>query len=188
MQSLPISSIEEIFSRMSVTYGAAWAQMWTGVDPASVKQQWAEELGGFLFRPEAIHHALEHLPVDRPPNSLQFKVICLHAPTLEEAQPAKPKLNAPKPDISRLRAAFIRFKELRAELRKKPLHWAYTLQKREAAGERLTEQQRRDWREAIAHAQSAQLDSTGLFRAIEPESLPPGMRSDHVEKATRSAE
>lgn len=178
MPSLPISSVEEIFARMSVTYGSAWAQMWIGIDPEEVKREWADTLSAFASRPEAIHHALAHLPVDRPPNVLQFKVICMHAPRSDA--PELPGLLAPKPDISRLHSVFQRLRELRVELKKKPKQWAYDLQERERLGESLTEGQRLAWREALAK-NSAVDDMEGLgghFSLVENDRLPPGMRRD----------
>lgn len=182
MQSLPISSVEEIFARMSVTYGSAWAQMWLGLNPDTVKDEWAVALGAYANRPEAIEHALEHLPVDRPPNVLQFKVICLHAPRAE-VEPQLPGLPAPKPDISRLKAVFLRFKEVRAEARKRPLKWAYDLQERERRGERLSEAMRMKWRAALARGISEK-EAMVEYKPIDPRCLPPGMRPKFSDEET----
>lgn len=182
MQSLPISSVEEIFARMSVTYGSAWAQMWLGLNPDTVKSEWALGLGAFINRPDAIEHALDHLPVDKPPNILQFRVTCMSAPR-PEPEPELPGLPAPKVDISRLRAAFTRYKELRAELRKKPLQWAYDLQERERRGEKLSDTSRQKWRDALAHSVK-EADVMVEYKPIDPRCLPPGMRPKFIDEET----
>jgi len=175
MSSLPIYSVEEIMSRLSVAYGSAWAQMWLGLDPAEVKAQWADALGPYLNKPEKIHHALAHLPVDRPPNSLQFKVICMNAPETEpDPVPQLPGMPERKADISRLRAAFLRFKELRKEMLKKPKEWAYRLQERERRGERLTAFEQQAWRDTLAKVEDKHVG--GHHTPIANEDLPPGMR------------
>lgn len=185
MQSLPNDIVEKIFTRMSVTYGAAWAQMWGGLEDLSkVKAQWATELGGFAARPEAIQHALDHLPVDWPPNSLQFRVICMNAP--EDNVPQLPGMPAQKADIGRLRANMERLAQLKAEREKRPKQWAYDLQQRERNGEQLTEQQRKDWRFALAHVSVQEMDRSGVFIEIPRESLPPAMKDEHFEQANRS--
>ena len=176
MSSLPISSVEEIFSRMSVAYGSAWTLMWTGLDPQEVKHQWATELGAYANSPEKIHHALEHLPVDKPPNSLQFRVLCMNAPEPEpDPVPQLPGMPERKQDISRLRAAFQRYKELRKEMLKKPKEWAYRMQERERRGERLTAfEQQAAIKKPVAKVEDKHLG--GHHTPIANEDLPPGMR------------
>lgn len=86
---LPDSWVEALFARLSVRYGAAWLRQWEGIDMAAVKADWAEQLGGASSG--AIKHALECLPVDRPPTVGQFQALCRNAPTY-----APPALPAPK--------------------------------------------------------------------------------------------
>lgn len=179
MQKLPLSSVNEIFARMTVVYGSDWLMKWEGIDGDAIKDQWATDLGGFVNRLDAIQHALDHLPVDRPPNSLQFRVICMNAPYEAppadkiEAAPQLPGMPPVKADITRLNAAFERYKELRAEAKKKPKQWAYDLQEREKRGEPLTEWQRKKWRDVLAEVKLPGI--VGDFPPIPRECLPPGM-------------
>ena len=87
----PSNWLDSLFARLSVRYGAAWMRQWDGVDIAAVKADWAEELSGFEQRPEAIRHAIQHLPIDRPPTVGQFVALCRSAPVM-----APPALPAPK--------------------------------------------------------------------------------------------
>lgn len=80
MQPLPQSWVDRIFDKLSITYGKGFVLMYEGLDPNAVKANWAHELAGFYNKPEAIKHALEHLPLDRVPNVLQFRAICIGMP------------------------------------------------------------------------------------------------------------
>lgn len=100
---------EQIHARLLVRYGAQWIRMWDGIDPAAVRADWAEQVG--YFGREAIQHALEHLPPDRPPNAAQFKALCLAAPRRPVYEP--PGLERPDPtpeDKSRVREMLARAK------------------------------------------------------------------------------
>lgn len=186
MPTLPPDWVDAIFAKMTATYGSAWLNMWEGVRADVVKGQWAVELGGFINRKDAIMHALEHLPVDRPPNSLQFRVICMGAPELTkpEAAPQLPGMPAQKADISRLITEVQRLKALQAEVKTKPKQWAWDLRQREKDGEALTDQQRKDWRLAL-HEADAHEKIGGEFKNIDIDCLPPGMREAAYEAANR---
>ena len=69
-----------LFARLAVRYGSAWAAKWEGLDMAAVRADWADELAGYAKHPDAIKHALANLPTDRPPNVLQFILLCRNAP------------------------------------------------------------------------------------------------------------
>lgn len=177
---LPSSWVDEIFAHLAATYGSDWLLKWEGMDDQAVKAKWAKELGGFVNRKDAIVHALKHLPVDRPPNVLQFRVICLGAPADEAPAAAakvedKTRRRATPEDAARLKAAMARYQELRLEAAQKPKQWAYDLQAMEKAGEPLTDGQRAAWRAVLAKIEL----KTGLggdFNPIENNALPPGMR------------
>ena len=88
--SLPTAWVEKIFRRFHGTYGLEfWRQYATGAvdgcDPGieNAKIVWAEDLGMFADRPDAIAYALQHLP-GRCPNSIQFRDICKAAPLTDE--------------------------------------------------------------------------------------------------------
>lgn len=176
MRSLPNDIVEMIFTRMSVAYGAAWAQMWAGVgDLSMVKAQWATELAGYANNVDAIKHALDHLPVDWPPNSLQFRVICMGAPErLRDPAPQLPGMPEKKADITRLNAAMERYEELAKERAKNPKQWAQDLKEREERGERLTEFEQNAWRRALRVIGLTTM--AGDFKPVPFDALPPDMQ------------
>ncbi len=94
--------IEYIFSRLTVRYGRAFLARWDveGIDRNLVKADWAKELAGFANWTEAIDHALDNLPADdKPPTVNEFKAACFRAP-----KPDRPALPAPKADPARAKA------------------------------------------------------------------------------------
>lgn len=83
-------SVDSLFARMLVRYGAGWTRMWEGIAIDAVKADWADQLGRM---PEyAILYALDYLPIDRPPTAAAFRAICQRAPV-----PSRPLLAEPKP-------------------------------------------------------------------------------------------
>jgi hypothetical protein len=80
MQPLPADWVDALFARLAVRYGSAWTAQWAGYDIAAVKADWAMELGNYAERADAIKHALNHLPDDRPPTVGQFRRLCRNAP------------------------------------------------------------------------------------------------------------
>jgi len=100
---------EQIHARLLVRYGAQWIRMWDGIDPAAVRNDWAEQIGN--FGRDEIQFALEHLPPDRPPNAAQFRQLCLSAPRRHVVEP--PQLERPDPtpeEKERIRAMLARAK------------------------------------------------------------------------------
>jgi hypothetical protein len=89
MNTLPESWIERIFARMQGIYGSQFLSKFTyiqdGIDVGmeNAKKVWADELGGFADKPEALAYALKNLPNDFPPNALEFAEICRRAPRKE---------------------------------------------------------------------------------------------------------
>jgi hypothetical protein len=61
---------------MSAIYGSQFSSKWGSENMEEVLNVWADELRNFRDHPGAIKYALEHLPLDHPPNLLQFKEIC----------------------------------------------------------------------------------------------------------------
>lgn len=161
--------IDALFARLLLRYGAAWLRMWEGLDIEAVKADWASELGPLEAHPDAIKYALEHLPTDRPPQTVAaFRELCISRP-----DPTVKTLPAPRggipPSVAEKLAAI-------GKGQAKPNAWAYELQEREKAGEALTEAQRVAWRKAIAEVpmESVMME----FRPIDPECLPPAMRQE----------
>jgi hypothetical protein len=73
--------IDALFDKMFMVYGSEWAKKWDGRPIQETKGAWAAELSG--FKVEQIKHALDNLP-ERPPNLIQFKALCQHAPVYLE--------------------------------------------------------------------------------------------------------
>lgn len=138
---LPSKWVDEIHARLLTRYGSAWLMMWEGIDMAAVRQDWAEELGGFVNHPQLIAYGLSNLPPDRPPTVQQFAAACNRMPAEDVvALPAPP---ADKQRVSQVIATLTKPEPQPAKA------WAERLRAREVALERLTEYQRKAWREAL---------------------------------------
>lgn len=86
--SIPSAWIDRIFEKLTLVYGAEFLSRWKGIPLDEVKADWARELDGLENRPEAIKHALEHLPTDKAPTVLQFRELTRRAP--DKGLPALP--------------------------------------------------------------------------------------------------
>lgn len=86
---LPQHWVEKLFRKLSARYGKAFLGQYDGVALEDVMADWAEELGGFSARPEALAHAIAHLP-ERAPNVAQFRALCVGAPSAAPALPPVP--------------------------------------------------------------------------------------------------
>lgn len=97
-EPLPQAWIEKLFRKLQARYGKAFLGQYDGVPLTDVMADWADELAGFVARPEAIAHAVANLP-ERAPNVTQFRALCVGAPS---AAPALPPVQA---DPARVQAA-----------------------------------------------------------------------------------
>lgn len=86
---LPQHWVEKLFRKLSARYGKAFLGQYDGVALEDVMADWAEELGGFGARPEALAHAIANLP-ERAPNVAQFRALCVGAPSAAPALPPVP--------------------------------------------------------------------------------------------------
>jgi hypothetical protein len=137
--------IEGVFTKLVLIYGSKVEAQYRGQDIAVVKAHWAHELKRLTVAD--FEWAMRHLPLDAPPNVLQFRAIAHTRP-----EPTLPSLAAPEVDPARVRAAMERVKALEATLRdggRTALAWARKLEAREAAREHLTPFQKACWREAL---------------------------------------
>lgn len=94
---LPDGWVVRIFERMSAMYGSKFSDLWSGVDPASIRAVWADKLGGFAQRPEIIKAALDSCD-DKPwpPTLPEFLAACREAARRSPVQvPALPAPNTP---------------------------------------------------------------------------------------------
>jgi hypothetical protein len=163
--------VDMVHTRMLVRYGAKWIAQIAPVvavegGAAMLKADWGNELHG--IGPDALKHALEHLPADFPPTAGQFRALCVNAPKY-----AAQKIEGPSADPGRVADAIAGMRSVQRS--SKPLQWAYTLQAREVAGERLSPGQRACWRAALAE-HPAETTIAGDFTPIPSQTLPPGMR------------
>lgn len=114
--ALPAHLIDSLFARLQVRYGAAWLRQWEGVDITAVKADWARELAGFAGNLDAIAHALDHLPRDRPPLVGQFRDLCIARPHRYLALPT-PEASPEEREAVRLMLARVRAKLQRGAAR-----------------------------------------------------------------------
>lgn len=97
--SLQPELIDMVFTKLTLVYGRDFLARWEGLNLSDVKNDWAHELSGFEKHPQAIAYGLKNLPMDKPPNALQFRALCRKVPPPEfEALPA------PKADQEKVRA------------------------------------------------------------------------------------
>lgn len=89
--SLPSQWVDRIFLRLIGIYGAQFKAKFSvvenGVDVGmeNAKENWAHELRNYSDKPEAIAYALDHLPVERAPNALEFRDACRRCPAKDVA-------------------------------------------------------------------------------------------------------
>jgi Arc/MetJ-type ribon-helix-helix transcriptional regulator len=167
---LPESWVEALFERLIVRYGAAFMRQYEQCEPALVKADWAQVLGGFQSRPDAIRYAIDNLPNERPPNALQFRALCNSVPE----PPPPPQIEGPKPQPSRVAALLDRMRAATEAQRAGPDMVASRLREI-AKTRRLTQAQML----ALAECERVETPSgdMGQFRPIDPAVLPPGMRA-----------
>lgn len=84
---LPKQVIERLFSKFTLIYGKAFADMWATIDAELLKGEWADALEKYSL--EELKLSLDYCrdKVKYPPNLAEFKIICdgFHktAPTLK---------------------------------------------------------------------------------------------------------
>lgn len=137
--TLPAAWVDRIHARLLVRYGAAWLAKWRGIDESAVRADWADVLGG--MSDAHIRHALENLPIDKPPTAGEFVALGRGLPSA--FVPALPAPRATDEIVKRAMSA------VRRVGRASPLQMFHDLKRREEAGERLTQAQRDMWRAAL---------------------------------------
>jgi hypothetical protein len=77
---LPIPWIEKLFARFEALYGAKFHDQWRGTNLENVKATWAEKLGGFRDKPNALRAAADACDdLEWPPMLPQFINLCRQA-------------------------------------------------------------------------------------------------------------
>lgn len=148
MDNNPLGWIERIHTRLAVRYGARWFALWAGYsddDMLVVRQDWAHVLTG--QSDAAIQWALDNVPGDYVPNATQFVELCRRMPVRQQGRLDYTPLER---DPERSRALMEQAHKALAA-KPDPLQGYRELRQREASGERLTEFQRKAWREALRH-------------------------------------
>jgi len=137
--------IEKILSKLALTYGVRFNDLYAGMDGAMVRRNWQKELGDVSR--EGIDYAFANLPEKFPPNVLEFRRLCYSRRT----EASRLALPPPKParmgadEAERMRAAIAPLRRINSD----PKAWALALRARELACERLTNAQRAAWRAAL---------------------------------------
>lgn len=88
--SLPLSWVDRIFDKLTLTYGQSFLNRWRDLDLNAVKSDWMHELSGFENAPHAIAYALSNLP-ESAPTVIQFRALARLAPAAETKQLPEPK-------------------------------------------------------------------------------------------------
>jgi len=143
--SLQLQVIERLFARLNATYGRDFMSRYEGQDANAVKSSWAHELDGFDKALSSIAWALENLP-ERAPNVIEFRALCRRAPAVDT-----PRLPEPVADKAKVTSELAKLQPIRARS-SAPIgskDWAYALQRRHVACERLNMNQIRCYREAL---------------------------------------
>lgn len=105
------SVVDLIFTKCSLVYGRDFLSRWEGIDLDAVKADWVHELGGLLDKPQAIRHALMHLPA-RAPNVVEFSRLCL---SLQDNTTSLPPPKANEEVVERMMS---RLAQIRRDLNK----------------------------------------------------------------------
>lgn len=149
LQTLPLSWIEKIFTRLRVVYGPALLAGVLGTQDKEimeVMQGWAEELRNFKDHPGAIKYALNNLPADYPPNLLAFKAICREGLKFEE----KPLTLERKMTHEEIEFGRVKAENLVKQVKQPSNHrkWIYALRERINQGQSVSVEVERILREA----------------------------------------
>lgn len=134
--ALPLPWVERIFDKLALAYGRDFIGRWDGLPLASVKTDWGHELAGFENHPEAIKHALQHLPASKAPTVYEFRNLAASAPKM-----AAIELPPPPQDPEIVKAIV---NGLKASAPSNPhgmKEWAYRLRAKEDAGFKLSRYQ-----------------------------------------------
>ena len=97
-ESLDLSLIDVIFTKLSLAYGRDFLARWEGLEIMDVKSDWSHELAGMSA--ESVRHALRHLPASKPPTVFEFRNLAINAP-----QPVYQRIDPPRANPEVVRAA-----------------------------------------------------------------------------------
>ncbi len=81
---LPFELIERLFDRLAGMYGHRFTDMWSGIDPETVKSTWAAGLAGFN-QDDLVRGFRACQGRDWPPTLPEFRKLCRPPPAYEAA-------------------------------------------------------------------------------------------------------
>lgn len=140
--------IEWVLSKLALTYGVRFHDLYAGMQPEMVRRNWAKELDGVSS--DGIKYALRNLPDRFPPNVLEFRKLCYSR--RDEAETLRlppPKPAGMTPEVRERLAKALAPLNVRASA--DPRAWAKRLRQRELACDTsLTPLYREMWRAALA--------------------------------------
>lgn len=139
--ALPSPWVERIFDKLMLVYGRDFIGRWEGIPIANVKTDWAHELSGFEAHPEAIKHALQHLPASKPPTVYEFRNIAVSAPKMAVIELPRPPQDPAI--VAKIKSGLKPVQEHDGK------EWARRLQRRHVACERLNSYQIKCYRMAL---------------------------------------
>ena len=140
--ALPLPWVDRIFDKLMLTYGRDFTGRWEGLPMSSVKADWSHELSGFEAHPEAIRHALLSVNPAKSPTVLEFRNLAANAPKMAEKQ-----LPMPPQDMAFVNSVLASVNRDRQAVGMKD--WANALKARHAAGDRLSDNQVRCYKNAL---------------------------------------
>ena len=143
--SLQLKVIERLFDRLNATYGRDFMSRYEGQDANAVKTSWSHELSGYANNLHAVAWALENLP-ERAPNVIEFRALCRRAPEIETTRLPEPVADRARVDAELAKLSTIRTAPDNPHGMKA---WAYALQRRHVACERLNSYQIMSYRMAL---------------------------------------
>lgn len=127
--SLPNSWVDKIFTKLSLVYGRAFLDRWTGLEMDAVKADWAHELAALERSPHSITYALQNLSADKPPTVVEFRKIAWSAPAAD-----MPQIVYKKATPDKIAAALA---GLSGHAGRDPKDWARRILSRYEAGDRI---------------------------------------------------
>ena len=134
---------EKVLSKLALTYGVRFNDVYAGMEPEMVRRNWARELDGVSR--EGVLYAMANLPERYPPNVLEFRRLCQSRRTEAERLRLPPPKPQGMPDAVKKHLAGL----VRPNRDADPRAWARRLRAREVACETLTPTQREMWRDAL---------------------------------------
>lgn len=135
--ALPAEWVERIFSHMACSYGAKFADMWAGQDPATVRAYWGNKLG--RFSGSAIAAAISALEAKSfPPTLPEFIDLCRAAANRESSYVSLPAPVAVPKEVAESRAKEVQKLATSATKSAGSKAWAVRLRERYLAGGKLS--------------------------------------------------